>query len=339
MTASLTAEIASRFATVAMGHVTREYPNKLDHVINGPEGVKGPRDLHPIFFGSFDWHSCVHGHWLLARLYRRFPNIPEAGEIRALLDSQFTAEKVEGETAYLREPSSRGFERPYGWGWALMLAGELARHESEDGRRWFETLKPFADAFVKRFEDFLPISTYPVRVGVHSNTAFALLLALDYAEAVGNGDLAALCKQKARSWYASDHDAQAWEPSQDEFLSPTLIEAACMRRVLNEEEFTAWIAGFLPNAANGTPATLFTPATVSDRSDGKIAHLDGLNLSRAWCWRIIIDGLAHGDPLRPRAEETIANHLNSALSHISGDYMGEHWLASFAALALDPVSA
>ncbi len=338
MTATLTSDMASRFARVALGHVTREYPNKLDHVLTGPQDAKGPRALHPIFFGSFDWHSCVHGHWLLARLYRRFGQLPEAGEIRNLLDMQFTPEKVTGEVAYLRQPSSRGFERPYGWGWALMLAGELARHDSAEGRRWAEALKPLADAFVKRFEDFLPIATYPVRVGVHSNTAFALVLALDYAEAVDDADLAALCRQKARAWYAADRDCQAWEPSQDEFLSPALIEAACMTRVLNAEEFTAWFARFLPDAANGTPATLFTPATVSDRTDGKIAHLDGLNLSRAWCWRIIVDGLAEADPLRTRAEEAIAQHLNSALSHIADDYMGEHWLASFALLALDPVS-
>ena len=219
-----------------------------------------------------------------------FPTCPKQDEIRVLLDSQFTPEKVEGEVAYLRNPSSRGFERPYGWGWALMLQGELARHETDEGARWAETLKPLGDAFVKRFEDFLPISTYPVRVGVHSNTAFALILALDYAEAVGDRDLAALCRQKARGWYAKDRDCQAWEPSQDEFLSPALIEAACMRRVLNAEEFSAWFAGFLPDAAQGAPATLFEPATVSDRTDGKIAHLDGLNLSRAWCWRMIVDG-------------------------------------------------
>ncbi len=338
MTAVLTRETASRFARVAMGHVTREYPNKMDHVLNGPEDVKSPRAAHPIFFGSFDWHSCVHGHWLLARLYRRFPDLPEAAEIRALLESQFTPEKVEGEVAYLRAPSSRGFERPYGWAWALMLQGELLRHDSEDGRRWAQTLKPFGDAFAQRFQDFLPISTYPVRVGVHSNTAFALILALDYARAAGDRDLTALCVQKARSWYIKDRDCQAWEPSQDEFLSPALIEAACMRRVLNPEEFSAWFARFLPDAAHGAPATLFEPATVSDRSDGKIAHLDGLNLSRAWCWRIISGGLAEADPLRATAEATIARHLDLALAHIAGDYMGEHWLASFAALALDPVS-
>ena len=164
-------------------------------------------------------------------------------------------------------------------------------HEAQDGARWARTLKPLGDAFVKRFEDFLPIATYPVRVGVHSNTAFALLLALDYADAVGDRDLAALCRGKARGWYGEDRDCQAWEPSQDEFLSPALIEAACMRRVLSPEDFSMWFAEFLPNAAHGAPATLFAPATVSDRTDGKIAHLDGLNLSRAWCWRLIVDGL------------------------------------------------
>jgi hypothetical protein len=339
MTATLSADLASRFARVAMGHVGREYPNKLDHVMTGPDDVRGPRDLHPIFFGSFDWHSCVHSHWLLARLYRRFPDLPEAAEIRALLDSQFTAEKVEGEAAYLRNPSSRGFERPYGWAWALMLVSELAQHESEKGARWADNLRPLGDAFAKRFEAFLPIATYPVRAGVHSNTAFALLLTLDYADAVGDRDLAALCRGKARGWYGEDRDCQAWEPSQDEFLSPALIEAACMRRVLPDEDFSAWFAEFLPNAEHGAPATLFAPATVSDRSDGKIAHLDGLNLSRAWCWRLIADGLPDSDPLRTRAEDTIAHHLESALAHIAGDYMGEHWLASFALLALDPHAA
>ncbi len=336
MLPTLSLETASRFARVALGHVTREYPNKLDHVMTGPGDVQGPRALHPVFFGSFDWHSCVHGHWLLARLYRRFPALPERAEIRALLDAQFTDEKIAGEVAYLARPEARGFERPYGWAWALMLEGELLRHADP---RWAETMKPLADAFVKRFEAFLPLSTYPVRVGVHSNTAFALLLVLDYAEAADNRDFAALLKQTARAWYGADRDCQAWEPSQDEFLSPTLIEAALMRRVLPSTEFSEWFAAFLPDVAHGAPQTLFAPATVSDRSDGKIAHLDGLNLSRGWCWRLIADGLASADPLCTRLEETIARHIESALPHIAGDYMGEHWLASFATLALDPVSA
>jgi hypothetical protein len=336
MTHTLTTDLASRFAHVALGHVGREWPNKLDHVLSGPSDVRGPCDLHPIFFGSFDWHSCVHGHWLLARLYRRYPALADASEIARFLDRQFTPENVEGEVAYLRKPSSRGFERPYGWAWLLMLAGELARHKSEEGRRWAQSLRPLADAFVERFVSFLPLATYPVRAGVHSNTAFALLLALDYAAALNDARLEQLCVEKARSWYARDAGCQAWEPSQDEFLSPALVEAACMRAVLPPAEFRKWFAQFLPHAAKEKPETLFVPATVSDRTDGKIAHLDGLNLSRAWCWRLIADGLAEGDALHARVEEAIDRHLASALDHVAGDYMGEHWLASFALLALDP---
>ena len=336
MSNSLSSELASRFARTALGHLGREWPNKLDHVLSGPQDVRGPRDLHPIFFGSFDWHSCVHGHWLLARLYRRFPRSEDAAAIREFLDAQFTAENVEGEVAYLRNPASRGFERPYGGAWLLMLAGELARHTTEEGRCWSDALKPLADAFAGRFHAFLPLATYPVRAGVHSNTAFALVLALDYAAAVNDARLEQICTEKARALYGRDIDCQAWEPSQDEFLSPALMEAACLRCVLTPAEFRAWFARFLPRAAQGEPATLFSPATVSDRSDGKIAHLDGLNLSRAWCWRLIADGLDDGDPLLPRVEKTVDVHLASALDHIQGDYMGEHWLASFALLALDP---
>jgi hypothetical protein len=334
---TLTPELASRFARAALGHVTREWPNKLDHVMAAPDDAQTPRVLHPIFFGSFDWHSCVHGHWLLARLYRRFPHLPEAADICALLDGQFTVEKVVGEVAYLSRPDSRGFERPYGWGWALMLAGELSRHASAEGQEWSNNLKPLAEAFVQRFESYLPLSTYPVRAGVHSNTAFALLLALDYAHATGNEAFAELCGRKLRGWYGGDADCQAWEPGQDEFLSPALIEAASMCFVLSREEFTRWFARFLPYAAGGAPPTLFHPATVSDRTDGKIAHLDGLNLSRAWCWRLIADALGE-EGVRAQAERAIALHLASALDHVTGDYMGEHWLASFALLALDPNS-
>ena len=336
MTHTLSSELASRFVRTALGHVTREWPNKLDHVLSGPEDVRGPRDLHPIFYGSFDWHSCVHGHWLLARLYRRFPKLSGAEEIRGFLERQFTPESVEGEVAYLRNPAARGFERPYGWAWLLMLAGELARHETDQGRRWSNALKPLADAFAARFHAFLPVATYPVRAGVHSNTAFAMVLALDYASAINDARLEQICAEKVRAWYGRDADCQAWEPSQDEFLSPALMEAACMRSVLPPGEFRAWFARFLPRAAEGEPATLFNPATVSDRSDGKIAHLDGLNLSRAWCWRLVADGLNEGDPLADRVENTIDTHLASALDHVQGDYMGEHWLASFALLALDP---
>jgi len=332
----LTTELASHFAATALGHVTREWPNKMDHVLDGPQDVKGPRELHPIFFGSFDWHSCVHGHWLLARLYRRFPHLPEAGRVRALLDDQFTHAKVAGEVAYLARPSSRGFERPYGWAWLLMLQGELAHHKNAEGRRWAAALKPLADAFVARFREFLPLATYPVRMGLHSNTAFALVLARDYAASAGDADFAALCANKAKEWYLGDADCHVLEPSQSDFLSPTLIEAACMRTILPADDFCGWFARYLPRAQAGEPRTLFTPANVSDRSDGQIAHLDGLNLSRAWCWQLIVDGLPADDPLRARAQDAIQTHLESALAHVAGDYMGEHWLASFALLALDP---
>jgi Protein of unknown function (DUF2891) len=336
---ALTPLLGARLAGIALGHLTREYPHKLDHIMTGAADVRSPRQLHPIFFGSFDWHSCVHGHWLLARLYRRFPDFEAAGAVRAMLDAQLTAGKVAGEVAYLANPAARGFERPYGWAWLLMLQGELLRHASPEGRRWAAALAPLADAFERRFQAYLPIATYPIRTGTHFNTAFALLLARDYAAVAGRGDLAALCGATARRWYGADQGCQAWEPSQDEFLSPALIEAALMADVLSAGEFRRWLTAFLPDAAAGAPATLFSPATVSDRTDGKIAHLDGLNLSRAWCWRRIIAALPPTDPLCARAEQAAVRHLASALDQVAGDYMGEHWLASFALLALDPVSA
>jgi len=330
MTHVLDAAAASGFARAALGHVTREYPHKLDHVMSGPADVKGPRDLHPIFFGSFDWHSCVHGWWTLFTLLRLHPDLPEAPQIRALADELFTPENVAVETAYLTRPESRGFERPYGWAWLLMLAAELTRHG--DGRG--ETLRPLAATFAQRFKAFLPIADYPVRVGTHYNTAFALRLALDYADAVNDSALGDLCRDAARHWHDGDRDCQAWEPSQDEFLSPALMEAELMRRVLPTEAFTDWLDAFLPRLASLEPATLFQPASVSDRSDGKIAHLDGLNLSRAWCWRGLAGALPEVDPRRVVALEAAGRHLDAALPHVTGDYMGEHWLASFALLAV-----
>jgi hypothetical protein len=298
--------------------------------LDGPPDARTPRELHPIFFGSFDWHSCVHGYWLLASLLRREPTIPEAPAIRDLFDEAFTAEKVAGEVAYLSRPSSRGFERPYGWGWLLKLQAELMAHDAP----WAATHRPLAEAFAQRFRDFLPKASYPIRTGVHSSTAFAVALAQDYAAAAGDAALSALFAGKARAWYLADRDAPAWEPSGDDFLSATLMEAECLRRLLPASEFATWFRAFLPRAAERQPASLFTPAEVSDRSDGKIAHLDGLNLSRAWCWREIATSLPAGDPLAAVAEAAAQAHMAASLSHVAGDYMGEHWLASFALLAL-----
>ena len=331
--ASLDGQLASRFARIALGHVSRQYPHKLDHVLRAAGDLREPRDLHPIFFGSFDWHSCVHGYWLLATLLRVAPDLPEAGEIRRLFDERITAANVGVEVAYLAEPMRAGFERPYGWGWMLMLTAELRRHQ-HDAAHWFSALSPLTDAFAARFVDFLPRATYPVRVGTHFNTAFALRLALEYAGEVGDETLRGACRAKSAAWYGGDSDCQAWEPGGDDFLSSALMEAECMRVALPDREFGVWLERFLPRIAAGQPATLFTPATVSDRSDGKIAHLDGLNLSRAWCWRSIAGALPSDDPRRPVMLAAAEAHLRASLPHVAGDYMGEHWLATFAMLAL-----
>jgi hypothetical protein len=328
MTHRLTAETANRFAGIALGHVTREYPHKLDQVLEGPEDLLSPRALHPIFFGSFDWHSCVHGYWLLLRTLRRFPRMPAAGEVRARLGEMLTPEKVAGELAYLDRAYTGGFERPYGWAWLLALHAEAQRHESE----WAEALAPLAAAFAERFRTFLPKLTYPIRTGTHFNTAFAMILALDWAGA-NDAALAALIRDRAADHYGEDRDCPAWEPGGDDFLSGALTEALLMRRVLGEAEFATWFAAFLPRLAEGDPASLFTPAFVSDRSDGKIAHLDGVNLSRAWCWRGIADALAPA--LAALAWQAADAHLDASLPHVAGDYMGEHWLATFALLALE----
>ena len=334
MSHALDAQTAARFAQAALGHVTKEYPNKLDHVLNGPEDALGPRALHPIFFGSFDWHSCVHGWWTLLTLRRLYPQAPEAAAICDLADDLFTVENVASELAYLDRPHARGFERPYGWGWLLMLQAELERHTDQRGNVWAENLRPLAIAFADRFKAFLPISTYPVRTGTHYNTAFALRLALDYAEGAGDTELVDLCRSTALRWYGKDRDAQAWEPSQDEFLSPTLMVSELMRRVMQDQDFGLWFDLHLPRLGQREPETLVVAATVSDRSDGKIAHLDGLNLSRAWCWRGIAASLTSDDPRRDVAVKAAEDHLDAALPHVTGDYMGEHWLASFALLAL-----
>lgn len=333
MRARLSAQQADRFADIALGHVRREYPSYIAHVVSGPPPTLTPSELHPVFYGSFDWHSCVHGYWLLARLLRRHPDLQAAGRIRALFDEQFLPGKVEVERAYFDEPGRRGFERPYGWAWLLKLAAEL-RGMGDD--RWSQTLAPLAERIVDGFRSFLPVATYPLRVGTHGNTAFALRLAADYAEATSDTAFGELLRTTALRWYAADTDCPAWgEPGGNDFLSPALIEAECMRRLLQEGAFLPWLERFLPRIAERQPATLFVPATVSDRSDGQIAHLDGLNLSRAWCWRSLASALPAGDERGPLLEEAASAHMATALQHVAGDYMGEHWLASFAVLAID----
>jgi hypothetical protein len=325
---------ASNLASLVLAHVRQEYPNKLDHVLTGPRDLAPPSVLHPVFYGSFDWHSNVHGYWLLATLYRRVPSLPERARIRSLFDDQLTADKVAGELAYLNQPLRGTFERPYGWAWLLLLGAELARAKSAEGRGWHTAIAPLARAFADHFRAFLPKARYPIRVGTHFNTAFALSLALEYADACDDADLGALVRAKVRAWYGEDRDCQAWEPGGDDFLSPALMEAECMRRVLEPEEWSRWMDEFLPRLASGQPRTLFAPADVSDRSDGKIAHLDGLNLSRAWCWRSIAQGWGEQDPRRAAAIKSADDHVQTSLPHLADDYAGAHWLATYALLAL-----
>ena len=324
----LTAETANRFAEIALDHVTREYPHKLDQVLEGPEDLLPPSALHPIFFGSFDWHSCVHGYWLLMRTLRLYPQMPASGRVRALLDEMLTPDKAAGELAFLDRAYTGTFERPYGWAWLLALHAEAGRHEAG----WADALAPLARAFAERFSAYLPRLTYPIRTGTHYNSAFALILAREWAETNDPG-LAALIGARALQYYGGDRACPGWEPGGDDFLSSALTEALLMRRVLDARPFRAWFDAFVPDLAAGAPSSLFEPAFVSDRSDGKIAHLDGVNLSRAWCWRGLAGAL---DPdLAALARRTADEHLGASLPHVAGDYMGEHWLATFALLALE----
>ena len=327
----LTPDIAARFATLTLGHLAQEYPYKLDLVLTGPEDGTTPAAIHPIFHGSFDWHSCVHGWWQVMRIARRFPDLPIAADIRARADAMLRPDLVAGEVARLDRPYAAGFERPYGWAWAMMLHHELAQHRAQ---HWADAVEPLARRFAAMFAEHLPKLTYPIRTGTHPNTAFALTLARIWAMRFDPA-LAALIDARACDWFAADRNCQAWEPEGDTFLSPALCEAMLMARVLTAADFGAWFDAFLPEAAAGMPASLFSPAHVSDRSDGKIAHLDGTNLSRAWCWRGIADALGDDHPAVPLARATAAAHLDASLPHIADDYMGTHWLATFALLALD----
>ncbi|ATN33873.1 hypothetical protein ACO34A_08625 [Rhizobium sp. ACO-34A] len=333
-THELDLQTAEKFARIALSHVEREYPHKPGFVFGSHDDVRSPRETHPVFFGSYDWHSCVHGYWMLARLLNRFADLPSAPEILSLFERRLTTDAVAGEVALFERPEPRGFERPYGWGWLLKLAAEL---EVMKDSRFADILRPLSRLIAGCFNDFLPLATYPVRVGTHFNTAFAIRLAADYGTAINDQTLVDLLRTTALRWYDEDRDCPAWgEPSGDDFLSPALAEAECMRRLLPVETFVAdWLSKFLPRLAERQPTTLFSHASVSDRSDGKIAHLDGLNLSRAWCFRSLANALPVDDPRHAVLQAAADRHLAASLPHVAGDYMGEHWLASFAVLALE----
>ncbi len=323
---------ASEFARLGLANVRREHPHLLQHVLNSPDDVRTPRELHPAFNGSYDWHSCVHQHCMLARLVRLFPELPQRAEIDGLLRENLSGEKIGAEAAYFREPGRGFFERPYGWAWLLKLAEELRRYD----KTLAGNLTPLVAIVREGLLSYLPALTHPIRHGVHNNTAFAVKLALDYARAADDQELKLFCTSRMAYWFGHDTDYGArWEPSGEDFLSPALTEAEVMAAVLPPDTFSRWLSRFLPNLHTGEPVKLFTPVRVSNPSDPKIAHLIGLNLNRAWCWRRLALSLAQSDPRQERAREAAVRHLEAALPMIDvNDFNRAHWLASFAVYAL-----
>lgn len=335
-TPGLNEQQASHFARLALKCVIKEFPNKPEHVMNNGVDVQSPKSLHPAFYGCYDWHSSVHGHWMLVRLLKTFTSLPEGTEIRAALNSNLSAGNITQEVTYLKQPNRQSFERTYGWAWLLKLAEELHGWEDPDGGEWSKNLQPLVDEIIDRYIAFLPKQTYPIRTGVHPNTAFGLAFALDYAKTAGNERLKELLMQRAREYYSADVNYPAeWEPGGEDFFSPALMEADLMRRVLPSAEYKMWLNRFLPRLGRGEPKSLLRPAVVTDRSDPKLVHLDGLNLSRAWCMRSIAASLPQNYAAARTLRSAAAVHARDALANVaSGDYAGEHWLASFAVYML-----
>jgi hypothetical protein len=330
---------AAAFAAVALGNVDRPLPHKLDHLLtDDADGSTSDHvELHPAFYGSFDWHSSVHMHWLLVRILRLYPGLSAGPQIVERLGDHLALDRIARERAYCAGPAGATFERPYGWAWLLELRAELERLAAVDprARTWADAVDPLAQDLATRLAAFATAAPYPIRSGVHSCTAFALTLALDHARTCAESAHAAAYEAAARCWHTADRDAPlAWEPSLTDFLSPSLAVATLMRAVLDPREFAAWLQRFLPRGIG----SLAEPPVVADRRDAQIAHLDGLALSRAWMLRRIAWGLPDDDPLRTEIAAGAERNLRAGLPHtVGGDYVGEHWLASFAALALGDV--
>jgi len=324
--------VAARFASLALACVHQEYPNHISHTLQGDADVRPPRELTPSFYGCYDWHSSVHGHWLLARLARLHPDAEFAVAARAALERSLTEQNLAGEATYLRGAGRASFERPYGLAWLLQLGAELRNWDDPQARRWSEALQPLEVAAAERLATWLPKLHYPIRIGEHSQTAFAFGLIRDWALVAGNEAMRALIDAKSREFYLVDHDCpMAYEPSGHDFLSPCLAEADLMRRVLRPGEFAKWLDAFLPGIPRERGKAWLLPAVVTDRSDPKLAHIDGLNLSRAWMLEGIASGLAADDPRKQVLLDTAAQHAGSALPAVTGEhYEGGHWLGTFA---------
>ncbi|MBL8377716.1 MAG: DUF2891 domain-containing protein [Burkholderiales bacterium] len=330
-------ELATSIATIGLAGAVCEYPNKLDHVLHGADDLRSPRALHPAFYGCYDWHSAVHTHWMLARLLRVVPDLPAAARIEALFDAHLSDANLAAELAYASAPGRAGFERPYGWAWTFALTAELgALARAGRSASWHAALQPLAGLFRERLIEHLARQTYPIRAGTHANTAFALSLTWDYARAEGDAALAEAVRAAALRFYDTDRDGPAnFEPSGNDFLSPCLVEAELMTRCYDAIGYARWSQRFLPGFLGGIAARLLVPATVSDRADAQGVHLDGLNLSRAWCLAGMADHLPEGEPRRAALRKAAREHLAAGLAHVqSGDYLGEHWLGTFAVKAM-----
>ena len=318
---------AGRLAQLALHCIDTEYPYKPGHTLGDSSYLREPIDLHPAFYGCFDWHSAVHGHWSLIKVLKLFPDVENAAEMRRKLNQNITTENIQIEINYFDDKHNKNFERTYGWAWLLKLSEELNDWDDPDGKRWARALQPLADLMVDKYLEFLPKLLYPIRVGEHSNTAFGLSFAWDYAVATNHQELMLLIEERARDFYFTDADCPlGWEPSGFDFLSPCLEEMEIMARILPEDEFGPWFDKFIVDME------VLKPAEVSDRTDGKLVHLDGLNFSRAWClYRAADKRVENSSHLRNLADQ----HLLHSLTNVrSGDYAGEHWLASFALYAL-----
>jgi hypothetical protein len=325
----LTREQAERLAQMPLKCMEKEFPNKPGEILAAPADIGSPRGMHPAFYGCFDWHSAVHGHWMLVRLLKEFPMLKDAGAIREKLAANISAENILAEVAYFKRGEEKSFERTYGWAWLLKLAEELHAYDDPWARNIEKNLRPLTDLVVQRWLEFLPKLVYPIRVGEHPNTAFGLAFAWDYAAAADSRELKDLIEKRAKDFYLKDSGCPlSWEPSGYDFLSPCLEEADLMRRVLPRREFASWLKRFLPQLS--AKKFSLAPGIVSDRKDGKLVHLDGLNFSRAWCLYGIaaLPGYGH---LRKIADA----HLRYSLDAVTNDsYEGGHWLATFALLAL-----
>jgi hypothetical protein len=321
-----------RFAGLALSCVHQEYPNKIAHVLAGDQDVAPPRELTPAFFGCFDWHSSVHGHWLLVRLCRLYPDAPFVEPARAALARSFTSDKIAVETAYLEGPGRASFERPYGLAWLLQLAAELRQWHDPQASQWASTIAPLESAASARLREWLPKLAYPIRTGEHSQTAFAFGLVLDWARVAKDTGMIELVTARTRDLYLDDRSCPLdFEPSGQDFLSPCLAEADLMRRVLPPAELAAWLGAFLPSVPLGDSRDWLPIAIVTDRTDGKLAHLDGLNLSRAWMLEGIAYSLPAGDPRVKSLQTAAAAHRAAGLAAVTGEhYEGGHWLGTFA---------